>query len=392
MSQTQIVLSRLALAVSIPVIAASCGGSKTEGPATPSPAPVASSPGASPMPTEKSFGNVQVNTKPGGGGTPAGPPSISILEILAKNPAPEAVIATVNGAKIRSGQVASAYQMYRRTLQARGKALTPDEDNNLKVTSFRMVVADELLNQAAVKAGIKVAPADVDKALGEAKGRMGTPQEWEQFLKQSHLTPAGLREQVERNLRTDAYRKTLMANNPVTETQAKEFYDRNRETFKVPEQIHALVILLPVVEREGAPSKTEAKRLADEARARAASGEDFASLAQQYSQDPSAQRGGDIGWVPRGVMFPASEQVAFGLKNGEVSPVLETPKGFTVFKVLERKAESIARFDEVKESLMGDMSRLMTRNVLEQKVKELSDVAEIVVADPRSDPTATAGK
>jgi peptidyl-prolyl cis-trans isomerase C len=91
-------------------------------------------------------------------------------------------------------------------------------------------------------------------------------------------------------------------------------------------------------------------------------------------------------------MFPASEQVAFGLKNGEVSPVLETPKGFTVFKVLERKAESIARFDEVKESLMGDMSRLMTRNVLEQKVKELSDVAEIVVADPRSDPTATAGK
>ena len=91
-------------------------------------------------------------------------------------------------------------------------------------------------------------------------------------------------------------------------------------------------------------------------------------------------------------MFPASEQVAFGLKNGEVSPVLETQKGFTVFKVLERKAESIMSFAEVKESLMDDMRRLMTRNVLEQKVKELSDAAEIIVADPRPDAAATAGK
>src|SRR5262245_37828385 len=380
MSATHDLSARLAAAVVLSVMAAACGGSKTEAPAEPAPAPVAA--------------NAQTASAPGQPPAPAppGPSEISILEILAQNPKPDAVIATVNGAPVRSRQVDAAFRMYRRALRARGQALTPEDEQKLKVTSFRMVLTDELLVQAALKAGIKITPADVDKALAEAKGRMGTPQEWEQFMKESNVTAADLREQVERNLVNDAYRKTLTAGRPVTEAQAKEFYDHNKETFKIPEQIHALVILLPVIEKEGAPSKAESKRLADEARAKAAAGEDFASLARQYSQDPSAQRGGDIGWVPRGVMFPASEQVAFALKNGEVSPVLETPKGFTVFKVLDRKPESIAGFDEVKQSLMQDMSRLVMSNILEQKVMELSQAADIVVADPRPDPTATAGK
>ena len=382
MSATHEFRSRLAAAALLSVTAVACG-SKSEAPAEATT--------ATPVPMQQSLGNSAVNTKPP---TPpsSGPSEISLLEVLAKNPAPGAVIATVNGAPIRSRQVDAAFRMYRRQLRARGQTLTPDDENKLKVTSFRMMIADELLSQAAVKAGIKVTSAEVDKAIAEAKARMGSPQDWEQFMKESNASDADVRAQVERNLRNDVYRKTLMANRPVTEAQAKDFYDKNRETFKVPEQIHTLVILLPVIEKEGAPSKADAKRLADEARARVEAGEDFATIARQYSQDPSAQRGGDIGWVPKGVMFPAAELVAFGLKNGEMSPVLETPKGFTIFKVLERKAESTASFDDVKQSLMQDMSRLMTGKVIEEKVQELSDAAEIIVADPRPDPTSTAGK
>lgn len=382
---------RLALAVAVAAGAVACGGSKTEAPPAASPVPVAANPNATPIPMQDSFGNIKVNQKPGGAGTPTGGSGVSILEILAQNPKPDAVVASVNGVPVRAGQVDAAYRMYRRAVSARGQTLSPEDDANLKVTSFRMMIADELLNQAAIQAGIKVAPAEIDKSVAQAKSTMGTPQEWEQFMKDSNLTPEAVREQVERNLRTEAYRKTLTVK-PVTEAQAKEFYDRNRETFKVPEQVHALLILLPVIEREGAPSKAEAKRLADEARAKAVAGEDFGGLARRYSQDPSAQRGGDLGWVPRGLMFPAAEEVAFAMKIGDVSPVLETPKGFTVLKVLDKKPESVRTFEEVKGPLMQDMSRLMARNVLEEKVNELSQAAEIVVADPRPDPTSTAGK
>lgn len=378
MSGTHDFRSRLAAAVALSLMATACGGSKTEAPAEPAAASVAPP-------------SAQVDT-PAPAPVPPGPSEISILEILAKNPAPDALIATVNGAPVRSRQVDAAFRMFRRSLRARGQTLTPEDEQKLKVTSFRMVITDELLTQAALKAGVKVAPAEVDKALAEVRGRMGTPQEWEQFMKESNVSAADLRVQVERNLVNEAYRKMLTASKPVTEAQAREFYDRNKETFKVPESVHALLILLPVIEREGAPSKTEAKRLADEARGRAAAGEDFASLARQYSQDPSAQGGGDVGWVPRGVLIPASDQALFALEIGEISPVLETAKGYMVFKVLERKAESIASFDEVKQPLLQDMSRLMMSNILEEKVKELSEAAEIIVADPRPDPISTAGK
>jgi peptidyl-prolyl cis-trans isomerase C len=381
MSVTHDFRSRLAAAVALSVMATACGGSKTDAPAEPTAAAQTGTPPA-----------VQADARFPATPPPAGPSEVSILDILAKNPGPDAVIATVNGAPVRSRQVDAAFRMYRRALRARGQTLTPEDEKNLKVTSFRAVITDELLTQAALKAGIKVSPADVDKALAQAKARMGTPQEWEQFMKESNISAADLRVQAERNLVNDAYRKQLTASKPVTEAQARAFYDQNQETFKVPESVHALLILLPVIEREGAPSKTEAKRLADEARGKAAAGEDFASLARQYSQDASAQAGGDVGWVPRGVLVAASEQAVFGLKNGEISPVLETPKGYMVFKVLERKPESIAKFDEVKQALLQDMSRLMMSNILEEKVKELSEAADIIVADPRPDPTATAGK
>jgi len=375
MSESRFLGFRIGLAAALALTAAACGG-KTAAPGqdaavAASPAPEAKSPGPAAPPASAAAG-----TSP-----PAG---ISITEILDKNPAPDAQIATVNGAPIRTANVDAAYRMYRRTLEARGQKLTPEDEKNLRATSFRMVVADELLNQAAVKAGIKVAAADVDKALANAQSQMGTPQEWAQFMKDSHLTPALLRSQIERNLRTDAYRKTLMANKGVTEQQAKEFYDKNRETFKVPESIRTLVILLPAAEKATPAERAEAKRLADEAHGKVAAGEDFAAVARQYSRDPSAQRGGDIGFVPRGVLFPASEQVAFALKNGEISPVLETPRGYTVFKVLEHKPESVPTFDDVKQGLIQDMGRVMGQNILDQKIKELSAVAEIVVIDPRS--------
>jgi peptidyl-prolyl cis-trans isomerase C len=211
-------------------------------------------------------------------------------------------------------------------------------------------------------------------------------------VKESQLTEEGLRAQIERNIRTDAYRRSLTANRPVTEQQAKEFYDRNRNSFKVPESVHALLILLPATEQAAPAEREEAKRLAEEARTKAAAGEDFGALARQYSQDPSAQRGGDIGFVPRGVMFPNAEQVAFGLKVGEVSSVIETPKGYTVFKVVDRKPESIPTFDEIKQGLMADMGRMMGRNALEAKVQELSSAADIVVVDPRDVGSASASK
>lgn len=72
------------------------------------------------------------------------------------------------------------------------------------------------------------------------------------------------------------------------------------------------------------------------------SGADFASLAKEFSDDPgSAAVGGDLGFVKRGVFYPEFEAAAFALSEGEISQVTESPVGYHIIQLLERRGESI---------------------------------------------------
>lgn len=89
---------------------------------------------------------------------------------------------------------------------------------------------------------------------------------------------------------------------------------------------------------EATPTQRDSVRaLAESLQQRAAGGEDFAQLAQQYSQDGSAQSGGDLGYFGRGRMVAPFEEAAFQLQPGEVSPVVETPFGYHVIKLEDRR-------------------------------------------------------
>ena len=69
-------------------------------------------------------------------------------------------------------------------------------------------------------------------------------------------------------------------------------------------------------------------------------GEDFATLAVLYSEDPgSASKGGDLGMVPRGTMVPEFDEVAFQLSDGEISGVFETEFGYHIMQMIERRGE-----------------------------------------------------
>ena len=87
-------------------------------------------------------------------------------------------------------------------------------------------------------------------------------------------------------------------------------------------------------------------------------------------------------------MFPKFEEIAFSGKPGDVMPLFETPKGFNVMKVLERKPESTRSFDEVKDALMLDMGRLMEQDIVRAKVRELAAAAQIAVLDDSLRPPA----
>lgn len=85
----------------------------------------------------------------------------------------------------------------------------------------------------------------------------------------------------------------------------------------------------------------DAKKRAEEVLAKVKTGEDFANLAKQYSQDNSAQNGGDLGAFGKGKMVPEFEQAAFALKAGETSELVKTVYGYHIIKVTENNGEQI---------------------------------------------------
>ena len=103
-------------------------------------------------------------------------------------------------------------------------------------------------------------------------------------------------------------------------------------------QFGEIVKIPPVSEEE-----TESvKARLNEYRERVLRGEKFSMLARLYSDDPgSASKGGDLGFVERGTLYPEFEAVAFNLKSGEISQVLKTRAGYHIIQMIERKGESI---------------------------------------------------
>jgi hypothetical protein len=98
---------------------------------------------------------------------------------------------------------------------------------------------------------------------------------------------------------------------------------------------------------EASPAQRDSVRaLAESIRERAVAGEDFAQLAAQYSEDGSAQRGGDLGYFGRGRMVAPFEEAAFQLQPGEISPVVETPFGYHVIKVEDRRQPELGEQQE----------------------------------------------
>lgn len=204
-----------------------------------------------------------------------------------------------------------------------------------------------LLLQAAVRDTTVRVPDDqinsqVDQRITQLQQQLGGAAGLERELAASNLTMQSYRQtlfgQLKRDALINAYMNrllTLRKPPAVTDEEIRKYFEENRDQVgQLPASITYSQVVIPVTPSDTALERTRAK--ADSILIRAREGEDFATLARQYSEDEgSGQLGGDLGWFRPGDMVAEFERAAYSLRPGEISVPIRTQYGWHIIK-LER--------------------------------------------------------
>ncbi|MCS7151899.1 MAG: peptidylprolyl isomerase [Endomicrobia bacterium] len=297
----------------------------------------------------------------------------------------------------------SALEQYK---QLADRALTDEEITQLKQRVLDQLIADKLLLQEARKRGIKVTKRELEEGIKTVKSRFPTDQAFMQELKKENLTEKQFQKRIEEQLMVLKLVDEIIRKNvkQPTEKEAKEVFDRivriidKKEDIKTlsPEEQEELRLLSRLVERYfdeqvrvrhilirvernyTEKQKEEARKKILEIKKKLDDGEDFVTLAQKFSEDPgSKDRGGDLGFIARGDTVKEFEKVAFSLKEGQTSDIVETEYGYHIIRVVEKKPKRKPDFDLIKEDLLQYVARKNAEKAYEELVEELKKKAKI---------------
>jgi peptidyl-prolyl cis-trans isomerase C len=176
-------------------------------------------------------------------------------------------------------------------------------------------------------------------------------------------------EMFKKGLIINALQEELCAGkDEVSEEEVETYYRENKEEFLLGERVRVRHIMVKTLE--------EAKEI----KKRLYRGEDFIALARQYSIWPTKQKGGDLGYIERGMVDKAFEQVAFALnRRGELSNIVKTEFGYHIIRLEDKKDPRQLTFSEAKEEIRNRLRNKKRENILTAHLKELREGAQLLI-------------
>lgn len=310
--------------------------------------------------------------------------ALMLFGVIFSNAAPakkENFAAKVNGAGIKAVTLDAAVNNYIENQKMFGVTVKDEEKAKLKQDVLNELVSAELLYQASQKAGLGDLSKDADAQLENIKKGFASDEEFQKVLKERGVQMKDLKEDIKKGVYINAYleKDVFSKLGPVTEDEKKQEYEANKDKLNVPDQVKASHILIKAGEKTAPEEKQKAKEKIDALRARAMSGEDFAKLAKENSEDGSASNGGDLGYFKQGDMVKPFEDAAFGLEKDQISPVVETQFGYHVIKVIDKTTAHTLAYEEVSKDIERFLINKHKREAVEKATESLRKNAKIEI-------------
>lgn len=297
----------------------------------------------------------------------------------------EEVAALVNGEPIVAAAVQGEIKGILGRFQEQGRKPSDTEMASLRESVLEKMIKLELLSQESKKAGVSVNSTDVDNELKGYKKGFADDKAFAKALSESGITEAELRKQIGKNLTIQKFIDAKFKGKvQVTEQEAKDFYNNNQDKFAQPEMAHARHILITAKEAEPKADKDRKRAKLVQIKKQLKDGADFAELAKQYSDCPSKERGGDLGFFPRGQMVKPFDQAAFKMMPGDISDIVETEFGYHLIKLEEKKPAKTVSFDEAKAKITAYLTQEKITANIEAFVAEAKGKATIKILSPQA--------
>lgn len=289
------------------------------------------------------------------------------------------VVMKINGEPAYAAEISLVMRTMVGQLEQQGSEI--EIEQVLQAATDR-VIEQKLLAQEARRFGLSPDEERVAQHMAAAEQRSGgrdglaatlaaggsSPEQLENLYREIELGRAFINHQI---------RPTVQ----VSDDEVVAFYNSNPDIFVQDEQVRARHILFTVDEGAGLDADQRARQRAEQALARALAGEDFAELARELSDGPSAPNGGDLGFFSRATMAPPVAEAAFALAPGEISDVVKSSYGYHVIKLEERRPSGPIPFDEARDQARIILTNQKTAETVATLLKTLYDNADIDLLD-----------
>ncbi len=318
---------------------------------------------------------------------PAAPAAPAAAEPQApKAPALPDVVAVVEGAEIKGPELEKTFTGFLASRQIPADALPAAE----RARGYSMIL-EEMIKEKLVEkrsAAVKVTEEEVTETFKKFTASLGPEEEVKKQIEASGQTIESVRENIRTSLRQDRWLAAEVDKaGGVSDKDAETFYKANTEKFAQPPEVRASHILVRVPPESKPEVVVEKQKAAEAIAARVKKGEDFATLAKELSEDPSAkENSGDLNFFGKEQMVPEFSDAAFKMKAGDISDPVRSQFGYHVIKVTDRHEAGTMPLETVKPKLLA----YLKGQKVEALKKEIRDKAEVKISLPAPPPEAPA--
>lgn len=300
------------------------------------------------------------------------------------------------------------------------KEQTPEKILELKKEILDRLIEEKLLMQEAKNKKLRVNKVELERGIAQFKepfgvderGNLRNPSDAEKKFQDQLLKEGMTQEQFNKRVEEQLLKVKLIeqeVRSKITlpqETEVRKFFEKIQKKMAgkpveglstaeeedlaqlakylerlTGEQVRIRWIVIRSQKKDAAERRMEAKKKMEELLARIKKGEDFAFLARKFTEDPlSKERGGDLGFVAKGDLgLPEVDAVIFKMKEGEITPILETDIGFHLVKIIEKKASHPLEYEDISEDLKNWLAQKSFNQKLEKYLKDLRAKANIKI-------------